>query len=160
MSLWDNRHAANAKRIAQLNKNSLKLVLKNGDIVIDKKQERMNKKYTLDGRDYYVVLFVKNPTCPECVGRIVPRHLCCNKPTVAVKLQNLHTGRITSRNISNLTPLPTGQLMDPQFLLTLPQLGAFNRHSLADLGNLYNQGEEPEEHRYNLRSSNVVGDLH
>ena len=59
-------------------------------------------------------------------------------------------------------PLPSGQLLDPQFVMNLPQLKAFNRHHHSNLGNYFQASEEPEEpeqQRYNLRSQTMVGDF-
>ena len=80
-----------------------------------------------------------------------------------MKLLNLNTGRVTSRQIQQVIPIPSGELLDPQFVINLPQLKAFNRQHHSDLDNYYQDeepdNEEPEQNRYNLRSQSMVGDF-
>merc|ERR1711867_148077 len=163
LSLWDSKQAATAKRAAQLNKSASKLYLKRGDLVFDKKSLHSNKRYTTNQKEYFSVLFVKSPTCPRCIGELNPCHLCREKPTTSVKLLNLNTGRVTSRQIQQAIPIPSGELLDPQFIMNLPQLKAFNRHHHSDLGHYYQDEdtdhEETEQNRYNLRSQSMVGDF-
>ena len=165
MHLWNVKLAERAKRCQKLNRNASKVILKVGDICLDKKAYKQSKAYNTNQRVYYAVLHVKSPSCGDCIGAKFNCSACRELPTTSVKVINLVTGNITSRNVSSLIPLPSGQLLDPAFVIQTPELRRFDRNVVNDLGYFApvdsdDIEDDEQAERYNLRSKgHLIGEF-
>merc|ERR1712082_210028 len=70
----------------------------------------------------HIVLKITSPRCNECVRDIDQCHDCENKPSTAIKIQCLNTGKKKVTDKSNIYPLLGSDYISPKLLQYVTQL--------------------------------------
>ena len=94
---------------------SNRITYKPGDICLHSEQ---SLKYHHNGdRDYFAILQIGSPKCPNCLAE--PCVNCTKKHTTSVKTVNLTSGLVQNLPTSSLIPVSLEAIINPQFYINL-----------------------------------------
>ena len=96
----------------------------------------------------HIVLRITSPWCNDCVRDVDQCRSCENKPSTAIQIQCLNTGKKRVTNKSNLYPLLGSDYISPKLLQYVTQLHSRLKqdsitHTLNEEGEINNHQTQP-----------------